>query len=87
MMKSSTNQEARKLVPVYDITNCGPRHRYMANGKLVHNSDKINLQNLSKRTKDPVLRRSMRAMDNHIVLASDSSQIEARMLAYLADTI
>ena len=84
-MKSSTNEETNTLVPVYDITNCGPRHRYMANGKLVHNSDKVNLQNLSKRTKDPVLRRSMRAMTNYIVLASDSSQIEARMLAYLAD--
>lgn len=35
-----------------------------------------NYQNLSKRTKDPVLRRSMRAMDGHIVLASDSGQIE-----------
>lgn len=38
-----------------------------------------NYQNLSKRTKDPVLRRSMRAMDGHIVLASDSGQIECRI--------
>ena len=75
MNKSLTNQETR-IMPVYDITNCGPRSRYMANGKLVHNSDKVNLQNLTKRTKDPVLRRSMRAMDGHIVLASDSGQIE-----------
>lgn len=72
-------------MPVYDITNCGPRSRYMANGKLVHNSDKINPQNLSKRTKDPVLRRSMRAMDGHIILASDSSSIEARLLAMVAN--
>lgn len=34
-------------VPVYDIINCGPRHRFSANGKLVHNSQKINMQNLS----------------------------------------
>ena len=78
MNKSLTNQETR-IMPVYDITNCGPRSRYMANGKLVHNSDKVNLQNLSKRTKDPVLRRSLRAMDGHIVLASDSGQIECRI--------
>lgn len=38
--------------------------------------DSLNVQNLAKRTKDPVLRRSMRAMDGHIVLASDSGQIE-----------
>lgn len=84
-MTLSTNQETSTLVPVYDITNCGPRSRYMANGKLVHNSDKVNLQNLSKRTKEPVLRRSMRAMDNHIVIASDSSTIEVRVGAYIAN--
>ena len=72
-------------MPVYDITNCGSRSRYMANGKLVHNSDKVNLQNLSKRTKDPVLRRSMRAMDGHIVLASDSGQIECRINALMSN--
>ena len=75
MNKSSINQETR-IMPVYDITNCGSRSRYMANGKLVHNSDKVNLQNLSARGKDPVLRRSLRAMDGFVVLASDSGQIE-----------
>ena len=64
------------VVPVYDILNAGKDHKYMANGKLVHNSDKVNLQNLSKRTKEPVLRRSLRARKGHIVLASDSGQIE-----------
>jgi DNA polymerase len=34
-------------VPVYDIINCGPNHRFGADGKLVHNSQKINMQNLS----------------------------------------
>lgn len=34
--------------PVYDIINCGPRNRFSANGKLVHNSGKINLQNMSR---------------------------------------
>lgn len=44
-----------------------------------------NYQNLSKRTKDPVLRRSMRAMDGHIVLASDSGQIECRINALMSN--
>lgn len=47
--------------------------------------DSLNVQNLAKRTKDPVLRRSMRAMDGHIVLASDSSNIEVRVGAYIAN--
>lgn len=38
-------------VPVYDIINCGPHHRFVANGKLVHNSGKINLQNMSRPAK------------------------------------
>ena len=83
MSKSSTNQETR-IMPVYDITNCGPRSRYMANGKLVHNSDKVNLQNLSKRTKEPVLRRSLRPKAGHVWVAADSSQIEARILSMVA---
>lgn len=84
MNKSLTNQETR-IMPVYDITNCGPRSRYMANGKLVHNSDKINVQNLGKRTKEPVLRQAMRAKDGYIVVGTDSSQIEARLLNFLAN--
>ena len=71
-------------MPVYDITNCGSRSRYMANGKLVHNSDKVNLQNLSKRTKEPVLRQSLCVVHNHAWVAADSSQIECRVLSYLA---
>lgn len=73
------------VVPVYDILNAGKDHKYMANGKLVHNSDKVNLQNLSKRTKDPILRRSLRAVDGNAWVASDSSQIEARLLAYISN--
>lgn len=48
-------------------------------------SDKVNLQNLSKRTKDPILRRSLRAVDGNAWVASDSSQIEARLLAYISN--
>lgn len=46
--KSGTVAVSKKLVPVYDIVNCGPRHRFWANGKLVHNSDKLNPQNLNR---------------------------------------
>lgn len=84
MNKSSTNQETR-IMPVYDITNCGPRSRYMANGKLVHNSDKVNLQNLSARGKEPVLRKSLRAVQNHIIMAIDASQVELRLSALVAN--
>lgn len=35
---------------MYDIINCGPRHRFWANGKLVHNSDGINMQNINRNT-------------------------------------
>lgn len=44
-----------------------------------------NVQNLAKRTKDPVLRRSMRAKQGHIVLPTDSSQIELRVNAVASD--
>jgi DNA polymerase I-like protein with 3'-5' exonuclease and polymerase domains len=42
---------------------------------------KINLQNLPR---GGALRRSLAAPDGHVVVACDSSQIEARMVAYLA---
>lgn len=47
-------------------------------------SDKVNLQNLSKRTKEPVLRQSLCVVHNHAWVAADSSQIECRVLSYLA---
>ena len=47
-------------------------------------SDKVNLQNLSKRTKEPVLRQSLGVLPNHVWVAADSSQIECRVLSYLA---
>lgn len=50
-------------------------------------SDKINLQNLPKRKGDKSLRRSMTAPDDHVLIASDSSQIECRVLAYAAQEL
>ena len=43
--------------------------------------DKVNLQNLPR---GGALRKSLAAPDGHVVVACDSSQIEARMVAYLA---
>ena len=73
----------RRVALVYDIIDCGPRNRFVANGKLVHNSggDKINPQNLPR---GGVLRDAIRAPEGHIIVACDSSQIEARTLAWFA---
>lgn len=72
------------LVPVYDIRNCGPRHRFVANGKLVHNSDKVNFQNLPARGEFNALKNAILAPPGHVIIDCDSSQIEARVLAWLA---
>jgi len=69
------------LVPVYDIKNCGPRHRFAANGKLVHNSDNTNMQNLPRNS---VLKYALRAPTGYKFIDCDSSQIEARTLAWWA---
>jgi len=73
------------LVPVYDIKNCGPRHRFSANGRLVHNSDKINLQNLPSRgINGGKLKKAIKAPEGYSIIDADSAQIEARVLAWLA---
>ena len=46
--------------------------------------DKLNLQNLPSRGSSNALRRSLKAPPGHMLVASDSSQIEARMVAYIA---
>lgn len=66
------------LVPVYDIVNCGPRHRFSANGKIVHNCDFVNVQNLpSKRASR--MREAFRAPEGMNIVVVDSSQIELRL--------
>lgn len=47
-------------------------------------SDKINLQNLPKRTGDKTLRYSILAPEGYEIGGADSSQVEARLLAYAA---
>lgn len=59
--------------------------RYTA-GNSEGSSDRLNLQNLSKR--DPsqlTLRKAVQAPDGMALVACDSSQIEARILAYVAN--
>lgn len=48
-------------------------------------ADNLNFQNLPKRSGDTTLRRSMIAPADHVVIASDSSQVEARCLVYMAN--
>ena len=45
--------------------------------------DKLNLQNLPSRG-NTTIRRALKAPAGHVIIASDSSQIEARMVAYIA---
>jgi DNA polymerase bacteriophage-type len=73
-------------VPVYDILNCGPRNRFVANGKLVHNSDSINMQNLPSRGPHAKkLKKCILAPEGYVLIDCDSSQIEARVVAWLAE--
>lgn len=75
------------LVAVYDIRNCGPRSRFSANGRLVHNSE-YNVQNLprvnpkNRRTSD-ALRNSIRAPKGHKIGVADLSGIEMRVNHFL----
>ncbi len=83
MNKSSPENVAPVVARVYDIVDCGPGNRFVANGKLIHNSggDKMNLQNLPR---GGTLRRALTAPPGKLLLACDSAQIEARMVAWLA---
>ena len=47
--------------------------------------DKLNLQNLPARGSSNAIRRALKAPPGHVFVAADSSQIEARMVAYIAE--
>lgn len=66
------------LEPVYDILDCGPRHRFCANGKLVHNSNFQNWTNGSE------INSAIVAPDGWLIGEPDCSQIEARLLNFCA---
>ena len=48
-------------------------------------SDKLNMQNLPSRDNASKIKQSLRAPEGHVVISCDSSQIEARTLAWLAE--
>lgn len=66
------------IEPVYDIKNCGPRHRYAANGKLVHNcgGQRANFQNLPRNS---TLKKAIVAPEGYVVVGADLSNIELRV--------
>jgi len=76
----------RQQAPTWDIVDCGPHNRFMANGRIVHNSGewRINLQNLPRDASKSKLRSALIAPPGHLVISADLSQIEARLVAWLA---
>lgn len=86
MPESNICYEDGAKAMVYDILNVGDRHCYVANGKLVHNS--ANMQNLPSGRREgqsDLLRRSIIAQGNSVIVNYDASQIECRVLAYIAN--
>ena len=62
-----------------------PLKYYAAHTSRWGGSDKVNLQNLPSRGANAgVLKRAIRAPEGYVIIDSDSSQIEARMLAWMA---
>ena len=57
---------------------------YGAHTGRLSGGDKLNLQNFPARSGNNTLRRALKAPDGHVVIACDSSQIEARIAAYIA---
>ncbi len=83
MTKLKLGRSTHQVARVYDIKDCGPRNRFVANGKLVHNSggDRLNWQNLGRKGK---IRDAIEAPDGEEICVGDSSNIEARVLDWLA---
>lgn len=78
---------ARQGAPLPILLSAFKAHtsRYTAAANGEHSSDGIQVQNLSKRNAAHlVLRRSIKAPKGYKIVACDSSQIEARMLAWAA---
>lgn len=75
----------RKPLPVMLSAFKAHTSRYTASANGEHNSDGIQVQNLSKRNPaQRVLRKAIKAPVGYKIVSCDSSQIEARMLAWLA---
>lgn len=75
----------KKPMPVLLSAFKAHTSRYTAGSNGEHSSDGIQVQNLSKRNPaHRVLRKSIKAPAGYKIVACDSSQIEARMLAWLS---
>jgi DNA polymerase len=83
--------DSEQEIEVYDIYMCGPRNRFVANGKLVSNcgahttrwsgGDQMNWQNLPKKGD---MRKAIKAPPGHVIVKVDSSQCECRYLNFIA---
>ena len=86
---AQSSMEATRTQTLLDIASRGLAPIYLsyaaAHTGRYGGGEKCNWQNLSKRTKEPVLRQSMRAKKGHIVLPTDSSQIELRVNSVVSD--
>lgn len=76
------------LEPVYDIINCGPRHRFGANGKLVHNSNFLNFKkvdpDLPQDLNNTNIKQAIMAPPGFLLAEIDNSQIQCRLVNFLA---
>jgi hypothetical protein len=72
------------VAATFDIVNCGPRNRFMANGKQVHNSVGYNLQNMGRKSE---LRNCVHAPEGKVMLVADSSNIELRVALALSNDV
>jgi len=78
-----------QFVETWDIVDCGPRNRFAANGRIVHNSGdwKLNAQNLKRNVPrlgekgKSKLRWAIMVKDGYKIIVADEKQIEARMTA------
>lgn len=76
-----------KILPIPLDVSGAHTGRYSGKGRNEKgDGEKVNIQNLPKRGgRDTTLRQSMCAPPGHVVVAADSSQIELRVAAYIAD--
>lgn len=81
MKKLLVENDAPVVARVYDIADCGPMNRFVANGRIVHNSggNKANAQNIPNRGPDRIVREAMIAPPGHKIVVGDSSNIELRV--------
>ena len=72
-----------KYAHVYDILNCGPRHRFIGNNKALSNSggQRSNKQNLPRKS---TLRQAIQAPKGYQLMVCDSAGVEMRSMFHVA---